>query len=178
VQPFLQGFYSAGDRLEEIDGAARRCSAALAAATLDNTMSTSCNAILNEEVSIRARIFQSPPLNGGSRVVVFSWDTARPDEGGPSAICAAHPALGCATTYPYSRFFENGTVAESGMVSLDHVVNVLTPTGPSGSGEYRISFIPSPDSQLQIYAFSFNSASPAGNPNINWDAIFPATLIH
>ncbi len=30
--------------------------------------------------------------------------------------------------------------------------------------------------RLQLFAFSFNSAQPAGNPNTNWDAIFVSAI--
>ena len=30
---------------------------------------------------------------------------------------------------------------------------------------------------LQVYGLSFNSANPAGDPNLTWDAIFEAFIV-
>ena len=172
---FLNGFYgdSSGEFREEIDVGGRTC----AAARTQDTDAGGCTAASDGDFDrIRARIFGSPALNASSRVIVFTWNTDRPSEGGPSAICEANPGLGCARLYNFRRFNGDGSTANSGVLRLDHVVNIITPTGPQTSGQFVIDNVPDPGTSMQTYAFSFNSASPPGNPDLNWDAILEGTV--
>ncbi len=167
VHARIQGFYGADD-LEEMDVNARTCAQEL-------IVGNSC-ASTDDTATIRSRVFQSDAINGQTRIIVFAWDTSRPNQGGPSAIC---DALGtCATEYTYFRYRENADVAASGTIRLNHVVNIIgTTVGPTAPGEHLIFDIEDPGASLQLFAFSFNSASPAGNPNINWDAIFESSIL-
>ncbi len=167
----LSGFYSESDSREPIDVQARTCAAFLVA----GGTFAGCDNINDRDVAIRARVFQSSAVGGRTRIVVFAWDTSRPTEGGPSAICA-QAGTSCATSYSYARFSGDGTTAESGALQLPHVVTVIEPSGPQTSGEFAIFGIQDPGDSLQVYAFVFNAAQPAGNPNINWDAIFAASV--
>ncbi|MBZ0111628.1 MAG: hypothetical protein K8J08_04135 [Thermoanaerobaculia bacterium] len=169
VSPFLEGFYSADDHREEIDDRARTCAATLTHAA------GACAATDDNISNIRARIFRSAALSGTTRVIIFTWNTDRPNEGGPSAICA--DIGGCNTSYSFSQYREDGTrVNPPGeTLMLPHVVNII-PTVGDNPGEMQIQNIPDPTGSMQIYAFSLNSASPAGNPNINWDAILEANI--
>lgn len=166
VPIWLEGFYG-NDHREEIDDQARTCAATLTQAA------GACGGTDGQISGIRARVFRSAPLSGTTRVIVFAWTTTRHNEGGPSAIC--DDIGGCATSYSFDQFRENGTIANSGTLALPHVVNVI-PTVGDNPGEFLIQNIEDPDGSMQIYAFSFNSASPAGNPNINWDAILEANI--
>lgn len=168
VDAFLNGFYGTDD-LEEIDINARLCST-------DLVQGGTCAGLSDDDVTIRARVFQSTPLNGSTRIIVFAWNTADPDGGGPSAICGE---LGtCDETYSYNRFRENSGLADSGTLRLDHVVNIIdTSPGDVAPGEFILIDVPDPSNSTQLFAFSFNSASPAGNPNVNWDAILEASIL-
>ncbi len=162
----LGGFYGSNDSREAIDIPARTCAQAL-------TQGALCFSPIGGFATIRTRIFQSNAINGSTRLVIFTWDTSRPSQGGPSAICNQ---LGtCSEDYVFNRRKENGTLADIGVIRLDHVVNVIEITeGDVAPGEHIISRVQDPGTSLQLFGFSFNSASPAGNPNINWDAIFEA----
>ncbi len=164
----IRGFYAGDDRLEEMDIFARTCAQELIEG--DGCSNT------DQTATIRSRVFQSSQINGRTRVIVFAWDTTRPDQGGPSAICAV---LGdCATDYNYQRFRENAEVADSGTLRLDHVVNIIeTDEGDIAPGEFVIRNVEDPSGDLQLFAFSFNSAQPANNPNTNWDAIFVSSIL-
>jgi hypothetical protein len=169
VPIWLDGFYNDDDHREEIDDQARTCAATLTHAA------GACGATDNLISDIRARVFRSAPLSGSTRIIIFTWSTDRPNEGGPSAICG--DVGGCATSYTFAQFRENGTsVSPKGAtLMLPHVVNII-PTVGDNPGELQILDIPDPTGTMQIYAFSLNSASPAGNPNINWDAILEANI--
>jgi hypothetical protein len=62
---------------------------------------------------------------------------------------------------------------------LDHVVNIIPNAALSGSNSGWISMFDVPNVLLdtQVYAFSFNSANPGGNPNQSWDAIFEGNIV-
>jgi hypothetical protein len=158
----IHDFYKQGRR-EEMDYDARVCGP-----------STSCvaGAGLQRIDRIDLRHFGSPALNGRSRLVVFAWDTSR--EGlGPSRLC---DVLGCSAWYVLTRYDEVGNQLGDGTIRLDHVVNVLEVDAPE-SGWLSIWNLPSVDHDLQVFAFSVNAASPAGNPNLTWDALFEGTLL-
>lgn len=168
VPPRIRGFYAGSDRLEEMDILARTCAQELIEG--DGCSNPDLTA------TIRSRVFQSNQINGRTRIIVFAWDTTRPDQGGPSAICSV---LGsCATDYNYQRFRENAVVADSGTLRLDHVVNIIeTGQGAVAPGQFVIRNVEDPSGDLQLFAFSFNAAQPAGNPNTNWDAIFVSSIL-
>lgn len=42
----------------------------------------------------------------------------------------------------------------------------------TASGWLSIFDVPNVQIDSHVYAFTFNSAAPAGNPNLTWDAIF------
>lgn len=171
----LEGFYGETDHREEIDVNARTCAASLTQGETVDDYLFGCNSNTDATVNIRTRVFQSVPLSGNSRVVVFAWSTDRPFEGGPSAICA--DIGGCATSYTFSRVLADGSTADSGTLALNHVVTVIdTAAGTVGSGEFLIFGVEDPGSALQLFAFSFNAASPKGNPDQSWDAIFEGNI--
>lgn len=171
VSSYLTGFYGAGDFREEIDGRARRCAVLL-------QENGSCTAISIDPDTgidrIRARVWKDDgALSIGSRVVVFAWNTARPQSGGPSNVCGV---LGCPTSYSYVRLNEGGGFPEIREITLPHVVNVIEVQGPNGAGEVILRDIPDPDGALQIFAFSISNAQPAGSGQ-NWDAILEASIL-
>ncbi|MBZ0111627.1 MAG: hypothetical protein K8J08_04130 [Thermoanaerobaculia bacterium] len=162
---FLEGFYGNGDGREEIDENARAC-----AATLSHDAGPCVTSDL-EFSSISARVFQSAALSGDTRVVVFTWTTSMPEGGGPSVLCAGT----CTTIYSARQYRENGELVTETLIELPHVVNILETAGPN-PGKLVLLGLEDPDESMQTYGFSINSASPQGNPNINWDAIFEATV--
>ncbi len=163
---FLEGFYVAGDGREEIDDNARECAAAL---IQGNGPCTDSDQVID---SIRARVFHSAPLNGSTRVIVFTWTTNDNAGGGPSALC---DGVVCDQLYSFAQRREDASVVQSGLLALDHVVNIIETVGPS-PGEFLLFDVPDPNFSMQVYAFVFNSASPADNPETNWDAIFEASV--
>ena len=168
---YLRGFYRGVDNREEIDGIGRRCAKALATGAADGS-----DPLLAAPLArILQRIFRSTPLNGSSRAVVFTWYPGI--AGGPSAYCNV-PANSCASSYTYRQYDEAGTILVNGTIRLDHVVNVIENSSLVGTSAGWISIfnIPDPLLDLQVYGFSFNSANPAGNPNLTWDAIFEAYI--
>lgn len=168
---YQEGFYSLGSNpsyREEIDADARYCVGRL-------STGNACVPDPDDKVdTIRSRAFTSSALNGSSRVVIFTWNTYRPDEGGPSAICQANPGLGCAQSYTYHRYDESGTRVVDTTMRLDHVVNVVSISG-GGSGEQIWHNIPNANGATQIFALSFNTAKPPGAGQ-NWDAIFLSNI--
>lgn len=171
----ILGFYSASDNREEIDLNARDCAETT---MLGEEYSDSfCNSSTNLTMRVRNRVFRSDAVGGKTRIILFTWDTSRPAQGGPSAICDANPGLGCPTEYAYNSILGNGSSADSGDLELSRVVNIIEAQGsPVGSGEFVILALEDPGSSMQVFSFAFNSAQPAGNPNINWDAIFPGSI--
>lgn len=169
--PRLRGFYTSSDNREPIDVEARTCAAFL----VSGGTFSGCDTLSDKDVAIRSRVFQSPAVGGRTRLVIFAWDTSRPTAGGPSAICA-QAGTNCPTSYSFTRFSGDGNPAETGTVQLPHVVTVLEPSGAQTSGEFAVFGVRDPGDSLQVFAFTFNSAQPAGNPNINWDAIFVASV--
>ena len=167
---FIRGFYTASDRREEIDPTGRRCAEALA------TGAGPCTGLDGPLARIHMRIFRSTPLNGSSRGVVFTWAPAR--TGGPSIFCD-NPANSCAPTYIFRQYDETGNILVNTTIRLDHVVNVIEDSALIGNqaGWISIFNIPNVLVDLQVYGFSFNSANPAGNPNLTWDAIFEAYIV-
>ena len=67
----------------------------------------------------------------------------------------------------------------NGNIRLDHVVNVIENSALQGndSGWISIFNIPNVLIDMQVFGLSFNSANPAGNPDLTWDAIFEAEIV-
>ncbi len=159
---FLHGFYQweVPDGREEIDVDARTCAAQLVG-------EVACDGDASHTVyRVKTRTFGSVPLTGSSRLVVFAWTVH--ETGGPSALCVT---AGCATEYTYRRYDETGAQLADTTVTLPHVVNLFT-VADEVAGWASMWEIPSVYNDTQIYAFSFNSAAPAGDPYLTWDAIF------
>ena len=167
---FVRGFYTASDRREEIDPTGRRCAKALA------NGGTDCTGMDGPLARVHMRIFRSTPLNGTSRAVVFTWAPAL--TGGPSVYCDV-PANSCSPTMIFRQYDEAGNIVVNSSIRLDHVVNII-PNGTlvgDQAGWISIFNIPNVLIDLQVYGLSFNSANPAGNPNLTWDAIFEAYIV-
>jgi len=164
VDNLQRGFYQYADDLEEIDVDARACAAQLAAGVL-------CEGDASGAVQrIHERTFGSVPLTGASRLVVFAWTVQ--ETGGPSALCVT---AACPTDYTYKRYDEAGDLLVDSTITLPHVVNVFN-LADAVAGWASIWEIPSVYIDTQIYAYSFNSAAPAGDPYLTWDAIFEAFI--
>jgi len=162
VASYLHGFYQweVPDGREEIDVDARVCAAQL-------VNEVTCDGDAEHRVyRVKTRTFGSVPLTGASRLVVFTWTVH--ETGGPSTLCAT---AGCATDYTYRRYDETGAVLADTTVTLPHVVNLFS-VADEVAGWASMWEIPSVYGDTQIYAFSFNSAAPAGDPYLTWDAIF------
>ena len=162
VNGYLHGFYQweIPDGREEIDVDARSCAAQLVSGE-------SCDGDASHTVyRVKTRTFGSVPLTGASRLVVFAWTVQ--ETGGPSALCATYA---CPTDYTYRRYDETGAMLADTTVTLPHVVNLFS-VADEVAGWASIWEIPSVFGDTQIYAFSFNSAAPAGDPYLTWDAIF------
>lgn len=162
---FLRGFYRASDSREEIDPTGRRCASRL------STGGNCSSGIDGPLARIHMRAFRSVPLNGSTRAVVFTWVPSR--TGGPSIYCDV-PGNSCNPNFTFRQYDQNGAILQNTTIRLDHVVNVIEDSALVGSsaGWLSIFNIPNVLVDLQVYAFSFNSANPAGNPNLTWDAIF------
>ena len=169
---FLRGFYVPGDNREEIDSTSRDCAQQLATGTTPCSTAGSDNDIDR----FHLRVFRSTPLNGSSRGFVFTWYPGV--VGGPSVYCDT-PANGCASSYTYRQYDENGGIVQDTTIRLDHVVNVIEGARITGSqaGWISILDVPNISIDMQSYAFSTNSAFPAGNPNLTWDAIFEGYIV-
>jgi hypothetical protein len=167
---FLRGFYSSGDRREEIDPTGRRCARDLA-------IGEPCDGTESGPLArIHMRVFRSAGLNGSSRAVIFTW---RPGMvGGPSEFCDV-PANDCDPTLIFRQYNEDGTIVLDTTRRLDHVVNVIENSSLVGTAPGWISMfnVPNVAVDLQVYGMSFNSANPAGDPNLTWDAIFEAFIV-
>jgi hypothetical protein len=172
---FMTSFYGAAvsDDREEIDSTARFCAQQLAT----NPAGTTACATASDDEDIdrfHLRIFRSTPLSGSSRAVIFTW---RPGlVGGPSVFCDSDP---CASAYTFRQYDEDGNVVQNTTLRLDHVVNVIENSQITGTlaGWLSIFDVPNVQVDMQVYAFSFNSAAPAGNPNLTWDAIFEGYIV-
>ncbi len=167
----FDGFYddSNGFR-EEIDANARSCAAALPKDILCSELR------LDGDIeSIHARVARRDADETDTRMIVFAWNSKRPNQGGPSPICAE---LGCAQSYPFLRNTQDGSIATNGQVRLDHVVNIIRPPEALSDpfGDFRIFEIADPNESTQIYAFVMQSAKPPEFPGLNWDAIFEAAI--
>lgn len=172
---FMRGFYSNGDNREEIDSTARFCAHQV---STNPAGTTACSTASDDSDIDRyhLRIFRSAPLSGSSRAIVFTW---RPGlAGGPSVYCDV-PANSCANNYIFRQYDEDGTFIQDTTIRLPRVVNVIenVQIAGSASGWLSIFDVPSVQIDMQTYAFSFNSAAPAGNPNLTWDAIFEGYVI-
>lgn len=167
----LRGFYRPGDLREEIDTNARGCAQALASGT-------ACpGAFPGDDIDrFHLRIFRSTPLNGTSRAVIFTWTLGRPE--GPSMICD-DPASNCPTSYVFRQYNESGAVVQDTTIRLSNVVNVISDSRLVGNqaGWISVLDVPSAFNDTQVYAFSFNSASPSGDANLTWDAIFEGYIV-
>ena len=177
IDPFLAGFYAANENVvarERIDSRSRLCAALL----VGSGEQTECleDAFDGTVHRIHARGFLDERLNGETRIIVFAWNTFRPQDGGPSAICDAHEALACASTYTLRRYDEAGALRETREVRLDDVMTVIELTEGEIGGLVTIRDITDPDRALQLFDFSINSAKPAGLGQ-NWDAIFEAVVV-
>jgi hypothetical protein len=169
---FMRGFYSSGDNREEIDSTGRVCAQALGT---DPSGTTACNTASDDADVDRfhLRIFRSAGLSGSSRAVIFTW---MPNTGGPSIYCDSQP---CDSAYVFRQYDENGVAVQNTTIRLDHVVNVIEDADLVGTSAGWISIFDVPNNLIdtQVYAFSFNSANPAGNPNLTWDAIFEGYVV-
>ena len=164
VHDFLNGFYQEADGREQFDSDARACAEAI---IYGYTCPDS-----EYMYQIDSRVFLNPGLSAESRIILFAWSTWW-EGGGPSDICSIYGY--CPTTYPYIRFDEVGNVKQNTTISLHHVVNVINVSGTE-NGWVSIWGVPSGINNGQIYAFSFNSASPP-SASTNWDAIFESNMI-
>ncbi|HVG09282.1 MAG TPA: hypothetical protein VNM67_16365 [Thermoanaerobaculia bacterium] len=170
---FMRGFYSSTDNREEIDSTARFCANQLGT---DPAGTTTCSTASDDSDIDRfhLRIFRSAPLTGSSRAVIFTW---RPSlAGGPSVYCDSQP---CESVYTYRQYNESGDIVVNGGIRLDHAVNIIEDASIVGtqSGWLSIFDVPNIEIDSHVYAFTFNSAAPAGNPNLTWDAIFEGYII-
>ena len=168
---FMRGFYGGGDNREEIDSTARFCANQVST----DPSTTACSTASDDSDIDRfhLRIFRSTPLSGSSRAVIFTW---RPGlAGGPSIYCDSQP---CESVYVFRQYDEAGAVVQNTSIRLDHVVDVIENTQIAGAQAGWLSIFDVPNVQIDshVYAFSFNSAAPAGNPNLTWDAIFEAYI--
>lgn len=166
----FDGFYDDFNGFrEEIDSNARTCAAAL-------PRDLSCADVVDAEIeSVHARVVRRDADESDTRLIVFAWNSKRPDQGGPSPICAE---LECPEEYGFLRNTQDGTVAVGGTIRLDHVVNIIRPPEAFADpfGDYRIFNITDPNQSTQFYAFAIQSAKPAEFPGFNWDAIFEASI--
>lgn len=166
IDAYLRDFYPGGHR-EEIDHDSRLCADQLArGAPCTRDTDDAIEAIDFHQLGL-------PALHGATRLVVFAWD-AFTSGGGPSVRCDADP--GCASRYPFRVRRADGTLAVDTTLRLDHVVNVVDVALPS-SGWASIERVPADGGDLEVYAFSIDSASPASGPPESWDAIFEATIV-
>ncbi|HEX5761054.1 MAG TPA: hypothetical protein VF121_17840 [Thermoanaerobaculia bacterium] len=167
VNSLLRDFYAGGGSREEIDSDARVCAQQLATGA-------ACTGDADHRIHrIHLRHFGSAALSGRSKLVIFAWNTFSTG-GGPSAKCEA--AGTCPATYPYKRYDENGNVLIDTTVRLDHVVNVID-VAAANPGWVSIWDVPNFNTDTHVYAFSFNSANPAGDPNLTWDAVFEGYIV-
>ena len=170
---FMRGFYSNADNREEIDSTARFC-ANQVSTNPGGTTACSTGSDDSDIDRFHLRIFRSAPLTGSSRAVIFTW---RPGlAGGPSVFCDTNP---CDSAYTYRQYDEGGTALVSSTIRLDHVVNIIEDSQLVGTQSGWLSIFDVPNVQIDshVYAFTFNSAAPAGNPNLTWDAIFEGYII-
>ncbi len=183
----LKGFYVANSGKgvrERIDARARLCSKRLTV-NLDasDCLGDGDNDIDPDRVidRLHARVFLNEDLYGKSRIVVFLWNTTRPNEGGPSWQCENLGGLNCSVTYTLTRYLENGEVADSYEIRLDDVVNIIEIEDPNlvgdKSGFVSIKDIPDVDRSLQVFLFSINQANHPTDPSLTWDAIFEGVVI-
>jgi hypothetical protein len=168
---FLTGFYNSSDDREEIDSTARVCAQQLATGVACSTASDDADID-----RFHLRVFRSTPLSGSSRAVIFTWRLG--GTGGPSPFCDV-PANSCAASYTFRQYDEDGNFVRDTTLRLDHVVNLIESSQLLGAQAGWISVFDVPNAQVdtQVYAFSFNSAAPAGNPNLTWDAIFEGYIV-
>ncbi|MEA2558575.1 MAG: hypothetical protein QOH06_79 [Acidobacteriota bacterium] len=166
----VRGFYQGGDLREEIDPSGRRCAKLLATGGTCGVAG-----IAAPLARMHMRVFRSVPLNGSSRAVAFTWVPGL--AGGPSVFCDV-PANSCSPNLTYRQYDEAGNFLVNGTIRLDHVVNVIEDASLVGTSAGWISIFSIPNilQEMQVYGFSFNSANPAGNPNLTWDAIFEAYI--
>jgi len=170
---FMRGFYSGGDNREEIDSTARFC-ANQVGTNPGGTTACSTGSDDSDIDRFHLRIFRSAPLTGSSRAVIFTW---RPGlAAGPSVFCDVNP---CESAYIYRQYNEGGDIVFNGTIRLDHVVNVIEDSQLVGTQSGWLSIFDVPNVQIDshVYAFTFNSAAPAGNPNLTWDAIFEGYIV-
>jgi hypothetical protein len=153
---FLRGFYQAGDDREEIDEDAR-----YSAEQMTRGGAAGANPA-NAIQRIQSRLYLEPVNNGTSRVIVFAFKVGQ-------------TCIDCGPgTVSYAIRDGLGTVVGSGLVNLDRYVNIITVFGTT-SGWLNLVNIPAED--WEVYAFSFNSASPGFNPALTWDAIFESFIL-
>ncbi len=166
VHSLLRDFYAGGGLREEIDADARLCVQQLGSGA---ACTGNANGVIDR---IHLRHFGSAALNGRSRLVIFTWNTFETGAG-PSVLCA--PGI-CDTDYVFRRYDETGATVIDAMTRLEHVVNVIE-VGGTLPGWVEIFNVPSFNNDLQVYAFSFNSANPSENPSLTWDAIFEGFIV-
>jgi len=153
---FLHGFYQNGDDREEIDEDARYSAEQMTKG--GSPGANPHNAILR----IQSRLYLEPVNNATSRVIVFAFKS-----GGSCTDCG--PGV-----VSYDSYDGTGTIVWSGTYALNRYVNIIDFSG-SGSGWLNLLDLPADD--WGIYAFSLNSASPPGHPELTWDAIFESFIL-
>ncbi len=171
VNSQLRGFYRSGDLREEIDTNARVCAQRLSTGAACPPLTAG-----DDIDRYHLRVFRSAPLTGSSRAVLFTWTSGR--VGGPSVLCD-DPANNCTSNYVLRQYDESGAFVQDTTFRLTRVVNVIEDTRIMGSqaGWISVHDVPSVLFDTQTYAFSFNSASPSGNVNLTWDAIFEGYIV-
>jgi hypothetical protein len=164
-------FYRSGDGRERFDLDSRKCRERPANGS-PGRRGGSSNCTRNDDLldALVFRTFTGGPLNGRSRAVVFAWSPGK--VGGPSARCGTEAT--CDQSYAMELVSESGVVTGQ-QVTLPHVVNVLdVPVG--GNGQLILRDLPDVSDDTHVHGFVFNSARP-GAASLNWDAIFPATVL-
>ncbi len=165
IDAYLRDFYPGGHR-EEIDHDSRICADQLA-------RQVPCTRDVNDLIEhIDFRQLGLPALGGTTRLVVFAWD-AFATGAGISVRCDSDPS--CASAYPFRVHRADGSLAVDTTLRLDHVVNVVDVALPT-SGWASISNLPAGGGDLEVYAFSIDSARPPSGPSRSWDAIFEASI--
>jgi hypothetical protein len=175
IDSCLRNFYVNDDGRESLDVDARnmastqsRINSSTPADSRPDCFAT--DADFTQEMIFRK--FLGGPLNGRTRVVVFAWTPVT--TGGPSVSCQMTGL--CPDEVDFQHVNEAGTVTLEGTVPLTQVVTVIDLPN-TGNGYYVLYRVPDIANSTQIYGFSFNSADP-GSAALNWDAIFPATLVY
>lgn len=165
----LHGFYQNGDDREEIDADARHTAEALSRGQAPPaTGSQTIDRIHN-------RVYSVESMLGFTKVVIFAW----PEGGGyclGSTPCG--PTIQAYQVYPSKWYNEAGTILIDTTLSLNHVVNIFVISSPTGWGNTSgIASLWDFLNGWEVYAFTINSANPANNPLLTWDAVFESFIV-